>query len=78
MIYEQPFDKDGLKFSCAAVLDSNRIFLGGEDGLLLFDCTEETLQRLGERRISHLERCEQFIVFMGMCCICSVYVCPSV
>ncbi|XP_065912103.1 serine/threonine-protein kinase MRCK alpha-like [Dysidea avara] len=65
VICERPADKDGLRFSCATVLDTNRILLGGEEGLLLFDCTEETLQKLGERKVTYLERCEQLIVFMG-------------
>jgi len=74
VIYERPADKDGLRFSCAAVLDANRILLGGEEGVLLFDCTEEILQKLGERKVTHLERCEQLVVFMGMFCVCVVSV----
>ena len=71
IIYERQVEKDALKINCAIVLDPSHILLGAEDGLIIFDCAEEGLLKLGERKVTHLERCDNMIVYMGMtwCCI---------
>ena len=48
------------------MLDPGHVLLGAEDGLVIFDCTEESLLRLGERKVTYLDRCDSMIVYMGM------------
>ena len=64
-IYEQQVEKDAIKINCALVLDPVRILLGTEDGLMIFDCNEEVPLKIGERKVTYLERCENLIVYMG-------------
>ena len=66
IVYERQVEKDALKINCALVLDPSHILLGAEDGLMIFDCAEENLVRLGERKVTYLERCDSMIVYMGM------------
>lgn len=72
-IYEQQVEKDAIKINCALVLDPLRVLLGAEDGLMMFDCNEEVPLKLGERKVTYLERCENIIVYMGMPCRRSNY-----
>lgn len=65
-IYERQIEKDPLKINCALVLDPGHVILGAEDGLMICDCAEEVLLRLGERKVTYLERCDNLVVYMGM------------
>ena len=64
-IHDQLVEKDAVKINCALVLDSSHVLLGVEDGLMIFDCNEENLLRLGERKVTYLDRCNSMIVYMG-------------
>ena len=69
LIYEQLSEKDAVKINCALVLNPSHVLLGAEDGLMLLDVTaseDNMMLRLGERKVTHLERCEKMIVYMGM------------
>lgn len=66
VIYERQVEKDALKINCALVLDPGHVLLGAEDGLMIFDCAEENLHKLGERKVTYLERCDSMVVYMGM------------
>ena len=67
-IYEQQVEKDAIKINCALILDPVRVLLGTEDGLIMFDCNEDSVLKLGEKKVTYLERCENIIVYMGMPC----------
>lgn len=67
MIHEQPTEKDAVKVNCALVLDPSHVLLGAEDGLMIYDFEEVPL-KLGEKKITYLERCDSMIVYMGMIC----------
>ena len=77
LVYEQLSEKDAVKINCALVLDPSHVLLGAEDGLLLLDVTaseDNMVLKLGERKVTHLERCESMIVYMGMKLFCTLIV----
>ena len=73
LIYEQQVEKDAVKINCALVLNSDHVLLGAEDGLMILGSGEEHPVRLGERKVTYLERCDNMIVYMGTVIVVILY-----